>query len=181
MLPRLVWSAHAPAACASRWGRQKLLALQKPMVAFAPSSSGRSGVAALPVAANAVRNDAARMLTSRYDTLIQTAGIRDGASHCAKLLSVFYDTLDTSDVHILMTPKSSCGYVGVRMCVCMCVCRGGGVWCVCVCVCVSVSVCVSVCVCVCVCVLGSRVRQMYTSNSFNTVCRALTRQWVCFP
>jgi hypothetical protein len=29
--------------------------------------------------------------------LFQTAGIRDGASHCAKILSVFYDSLDTSD------------------------------------------------------------------------------------
>ena len=28
---------------------------------------------------------------------MQTAGIRDGASHCAKMLSVFYDSLNTSD------------------------------------------------------------------------------------
>jgi hypothetical protein len=28
---------------------------------------------------------------------IQTAGIRDGASYCAKILSVFYDNLDASD------------------------------------------------------------------------------------
>ncbi len=97
-------------------------------------------------------DDAARIFTSRYDNLIQTAGIRDGASHCAKLLSVFYDTLDTSDVHILMTPKSSCGYVGVGV-------SGwglvGGVG-------------------VCVCVLGSRVREIDISNSLNTVCCALT-------
>jgi hypothetical protein len=31
------------------------------------------------------------------DNFIQTAGIRDGASHYAKILSVFYDNLDTSD------------------------------------------------------------------------------------
>jgi hypothetical protein len=36
-------------------------------------------------------------LTSSYDNFIQSAGIRDGASHCAKILSVFYDNLDTSD------------------------------------------------------------------------------------
>jgi hypothetical protein len=104
------------------------------MVAFAPSSSWRSGVAALPVAANAVRNNAARIFTSRYDNFIQTEGIRDGASHCAKLLSVSYDTLDTSN--ILMTPKSSCGYVGARMCGCVCAgvgVGGGGLVCVCVC------------------------------------------------
>ena len=33
--------------------------------------------------------------TSTYN-FIQTAGIRDGASHCAKILSVFYDSLDTT-------------------------------------------------------------------------------------
>ncbi len=36
-------------------------------------------------------------LTSTYDNFIQTAGIRDGVSHCAKIPSVFYDNLDTSD------------------------------------------------------------------------------------
>jgi hypothetical protein len=35
-------------------------------------------------------------LTSTHN-FIQTAGIRDVASHCAKILSVFYDNLDTSD------------------------------------------------------------------------------------
>jgi hypothetical protein len=37
------------------------------------------------------------LFTSSYDNFIQTAGIRDGASHCAKILSVFYDNLDVSD------------------------------------------------------------------------------------
>jgi hypothetical protein len=32
-----------------------------------------------------------------YDNFIQTTGIRDGVSHSAKVLSVFYDSLDTSD------------------------------------------------------------------------------------
>jgi hypothetical protein len=39
----------------------------------------------------------AKVFTSTYDNFIQTAGIRDGASHYAKILSVFYDSLDTSD------------------------------------------------------------------------------------
>ena len=44
-----------------------------------------------------IRNEEAKLFTSSYDNFIQTAGIRDGASHCAKVLSVFYDNLDTSD------------------------------------------------------------------------------------
>jgi hypothetical protein len=38
-----------------------------------------------------------KLFTSTYDNFIQTAGIRDGASHCAKILSVFYDSLNTWD------------------------------------------------------------------------------------
>ena len=38
-----------------------------------------------------------RLFTSTYDNFIQTAGIRDGASHCAKILSCFYANLDTTD------------------------------------------------------------------------------------
>ncbi len=44
-----------------------------------------------------IRNEAAKFFTSTYDNFIQTAGIRDGASHSAKILSVFYDNLDPSD------------------------------------------------------------------------------------
>ncbi len=47
-----------------------------------------------------VRNEEAKLFTSTYDNFIQTAGIRDGVSHCAKIFSVFYDNLDTSDQHI---------------------------------------------------------------------------------
>ena len=53
--------------------------------------------ASLAVNSTPVRNEAAKLFTSTYDNFIQTAGIRDGASHCAKILSVFYDSLDTSD------------------------------------------------------------------------------------
>ena len=53
--------------------------------------------ASLAVNATPVRNEAAKLFTSTYDDFIQTAGIRDGASHCAKITSVFYDNLNTSD------------------------------------------------------------------------------------
>jgi hypothetical protein len=55
--------------------------------------------ASLAVNAGPVQNEAAKLLTSTYDNFIQTAGIRDGASHCAKILSIFYDSLDTTDLH----------------------------------------------------------------------------------
>ena len=44
-----------------------------------------------------IRNEAAKLFTSTYDNFIQSAGIRHGASHCAKILSCFYDNLDVSD------------------------------------------------------------------------------------
>jgi hypothetical protein len=55
--------------------------------------------ARLAVNATPVRNDAAKPFASTYDNFIQTAGIRNGASHCAKILSLFYDKLDISDPH----------------------------------------------------------------------------------
>ena len=54
--------------------------------------------ACLALLPSPVRYQAAKIFTSAYDIFIQTAGIRDGASHCAKILYGFYDTLDTSDV-----------------------------------------------------------------------------------
>jgi hypothetical protein len=44
-----------------------------------------------------VHNETADLVTSTYDNFIQTTDIRDGALHYAKILSVFYDNLDTSD------------------------------------------------------------------------------------
>ena len=44
-----------------------------------------------------VRNEETKLFTSTYDNFIQTAGIRDGVSHCEKILSVFHDNLDSSD------------------------------------------------------------------------------------
>ena len=76
------------------------MALQKPDGGIRPILCGevwRRCFASLAVNATPIRNEAAKLFTSSYDNFIQTAGIRDGASHCAKILSVFYDNLDTSD------------------------------------------------------------------------------------
>jgi hypothetical protein len=42
-------------------------------------------------------NPVSFFFTSSYDNFIQTTGIRDFDSHYAKILSEFYDNLDTSD------------------------------------------------------------------------------------
>ena len=69
------------------------------MEAFAPSSVERFGGAVLQDWQLMPRLSAMRRLSYLLlpDNFIQTAGIRDGASHCAKILSVFYDNLNTSD------------------------------------------------------------------------------------
>jgi hypothetical protein len=77
-----------------------LMALQKQDGGIRPILCGeiwRRCFASLAVNATPVRNEQAKLFTSTYDNFIQTAGIRDGASHCAKILSVFYDNIDTSD------------------------------------------------------------------------------------
>ena len=43
----------------------------------------------LTVNATPVHNEEAKLFTSTYDNFIQTVDIRDGASHSAKILSVF--------------------------------------------------------------------------------------------
>ena len=76
------------------------MALQKQDVGIRPILCGESlrrCFASLAVNATPVRKEAAKLFTFTYDKFIQTAGIRDGASHCAKILSVFYDNLNTSD------------------------------------------------------------------------------------
>ncbi len=78
-----------------------LMALQKQDGGIRPILCGKIwcrcfaslAVTATPVG---VRNEAAELFTSTYN-FIQTSGIRDGASHCAKILSIFYDNLDTTD------------------------------------------------------------------------------------
>jgi hypothetical protein len=77
------------------------MALQKQDGGIRPILCGelwRRCFASLAVNATPVRNEAAaELFTSTYDDFIQTAGIRDGASHCAKVLSIFYDNLGTTD------------------------------------------------------------------------------------
>ena len=79
-----------------------LMALQKQDGGIRPILCGeiwRRCFASLAVNSAPVRNEAAKIFTSTYDNFIQTAGIRDGASHCAKILSTFYDSLDTTDLN----------------------------------------------------------------------------------
>jgi hypothetical protein len=76
------------------------MALQKQDGGIRPILCGeiwRRCFASLAVNATPVRNEAAKLFTSTRDNFIQTAGIRDAASHCAKILSVFYDNLDIAD------------------------------------------------------------------------------------
>ena len=70
------------------------MALQKPDGGIRPILCGevwRRCFESLAVNATPIRKEAAKLFTSTYDNFIQTADIRDGASHCAKILSVFYD------------------------------------------------------------------------------------------
>jgi hypothetical protein len=82
------------------------MALQKQDGGIRPILCGeiwRRCFASLAVNATPVRNEVPKLFTSVYDNFIQTAGIRDGASHCAKILSVFFVT---NLIHrILMIPK----------------------------------------------------------------------------
>jgi hypothetical protein len=59
--------------------------------------------ASLAVNATPVRNEEAKLFTSTYDNFIQTAGIRDGVSHYAKILSGFYDNLQV--IHRILILK----------------------------------------------------------------------------
>jgi hypothetical protein len=56
------------------------------------------------LAANAVRGPISRIFTSTYEYLLQTAGLQDGASHCAKILSSMYAALnsDPSDPDVII-------------------------------------------------------------------------------
>ena len=82
------------------------MALQKQDGGIRPILCGeiwRRYFASLAVNATPVCREAAKLFTSTFDYFIQTAGIRDGASHCAKILSVFFVT---NLIHrILMIPK----------------------------------------------------------------------------
>ena len=78
------------------------MALQKQDGGIRPILCGeiwRRCFASLAVNSAPVRNEAAKIFTCTCDNFIQTAGIRYGASHCAKILSTFYDSLDTTDLN----------------------------------------------------------------------------------
>jgi hypothetical protein len=85
-----------------------LLALQKPASAgggIRPILCGETWRRCFAsLAANSVRGPAAKIFTSTYENFIQTAGIPDGASHCARLLGVMYDNLtqDPNDPEVLI-------------------------------------------------------------------------------
>ena len=59
------------------------------------------------LAANAAQGSVANIFTSTYDNFIQFAGLKDGPSHCAKLLTIMYHNLDSdaqdTDVIIKLT------------------------------------------------------------------------------
>ena len=98
ILPYLTGSFHS--SFIEEYAVGLLMALQKPDGGIHPILCGevwRRCFASLAVNATPIRNEAAKLFTSSYDNFIQTAGIRDGASHCAKILSVVYDNLDISD------------------------------------------------------------------------------------
>lgn len=76
------------------------------MVNFTPSWC--RCLASLAANTTPVRKDTLKLLRFHfYYNFIQTVGILEGVSHCTKLLSVLYDTLDTSDVTRLTLKSSS--------------------------------------------------------------------------
>ncbi len=98
ILPYLTGSFHP--SFIEEYAGGLLMALQKTDGGIRPILCGdvwRRCFASLAVNATLIRNEAAKLFSSSYDNFIQTAGIRDGASHCAKILTCFYDNLDVSD------------------------------------------------------------------------------------
>jgi hypothetical protein len=73
------------------------MALQKQDAPHLCGEIWRRCFVSLTVNTTPIRNEEAKLFTSSYDNFIQTAGIRDGASHSAKVLSVFYDSLEGTD------------------------------------------------------------------------------------
>jgi hypothetical protein len=53
--------------------------------------------ARLEVNTTPIHNEETKLFTSTCDNFIHTSCIRDGDSHCVKILTCFYDNLDTSD------------------------------------------------------------------------------------
>ncbi len=53
--------------------------------------------ASLSINETPVHSELSKIFTSNCDTFLQTTSIRDDVSHYAKILTVFYDNLDTLD------------------------------------------------------------------------------------
>jgi hypothetical protein len=70
----------------------------------APSSAAKADDDFASLAANAVRGPISRIFTSTYENFLQTAGLQDGASHCAKIFSSMYAALnaDPSDPDVIV-------------------------------------------------------------------------------
>jgi hypothetical protein len=76
------------------------MVLQKPDGGIRPilcDEVWRRCFASLAVNSTPIRNETSKLFTSSYENFIQTTGIRDVASHCAKILTCFCDNLDVSD------------------------------------------------------------------------------------
>ena len=76
-----------------------LIALQKSVAAgggLRPILCGESWRRCFAsLAAHAVRGPVSNIFTSTYENFLQTAGLKDGASHCAKILTSMYATLNS--------------------------------------------------------------------------------------
>jgi hypothetical protein len=98
ILPYLTGSFHS--SFIEEYAGGLLMTLQKQDGGIRPILCGevwRRCFASLAVNATPIRNEETKLFTSSSDNFIQTAGIRHGASHCAKILSEFYDNLNISD------------------------------------------------------------------------------------
>ncbi len=88
ILPYLTGSFHP--SFIEEYGGGLLMVLQKQDGGIHPILCGeiwRRCFASLTVNVTPIHNEEAKLFTSSYDNFIQTAGIRDGSSNCANLLS----------------------------------------------------------------------------------------------
>jgi hypothetical protein len=98
ILPYLTGSFHP--SFIEEYGDGLLMSLQKPDGDIHPILCGEVWsryFTSVEVNVTPIHNEVSKVFTSSYENFIQTSGIRDGASHCAKILTSFYDNLDVSD------------------------------------------------------------------------------------
>jgi hypothetical protein len=97
ILPYLTGSFHP--SFIEEYGDGLLMVFQKPDGVIHHILCGevwRCCFPSLTVNVTPIRNEVV-LFTSSYENFIQTGGIRDDTSHCAKILTCFYDNLDVSD------------------------------------------------------------------------------------